>query len=381
MNAMKNYVIALVLCALVMAGSAYTQTKDSRNLDIEILENVLSKMMQHNISDISWNSEATGFYLPDFGYLFKTSANRMLFRTAPAFVEVKRNRFDRMHRELKKNRKDLDSLKVTLESMKNDIYIDEKTDSLYTVIVDDMKKKITEFMLRYASTLTPAFSDEKIVILVDLDNFTLGAKEHPSLHAWARVSDLAKNRGGKSGGSVISFSSNGGETGDVKNQISIFQSILNRMVSQPSRRASATYYQGVGAICFLNVPSALVSKSYKKALSLIYRDKKSDDEDVYIPMTIESNDKKESEEESEEKRLETYKQKVIDAIVKYGHTIDLKDNEHLIILLNTDNTFNFMHENSNDSFIIRVSAKDISAFSSGALTKKQFRNTIKVTAQ
>ena len=378
----RKYITALLAYLLMNTGISLCQT-NIHSSDITILEGVLDKVIYNKNLGWGWDSKTTGFYLNGFGYLFKTSGNRLFYVTKPEItVEVEKLR--NLREKLIRTRENKDSLKVVVENLKNNS-IDrlQKKDSLYSAGIKDIKQNVSDFLLRYASTLTPSFSGEKIAVLIDLNKSPFMKKQQStSLTAWALISDLNKYMGHNiTGKKFIHFSEGSTKYFKIDNQIDIFNEILEKSVSGYGHDFSGTYYKGLGAIFFLNVNAAASDESYNKSLSLIYGSKQDDNSNVYIPMTIKSGkspDKK-SLEKVKKEYFSQLKNKIITAVIKYGHTIDINPDESIIIVLNFNTAFSFMHREKPPAYIIRADRKDIIDFTSGKITKKILKTRIKVT--
>jgi len=378
----KNFITALLVYFLMNTGISFCQT-NTHDQDIAILEGVLDKIIYNRNLSWGWDSKTTGFYLNGFGYLFKTSASRLFYGASPE-IAVKVEKLHNLREQLTETRENIDSLKVIISNLKDEsINKSQNKDSVYSSSVENIKRNVSDFLLRYASTLKPSFNGEKIAVLVDLNKSPfMNKQQHTSLTAWALISDLNKylsdNGAGKK---IIHFSTGNKKYFHINNQIDIFNEILQKSISGFGHDFSGTYYKGVGAIFFLNVNSLVSNESYNKTLSLIYRSKKDKDSDVFVPMTIKSNKSgdKGSSDKTEKELVNQYKNKIIDAVTKYGHTIDLNPDESIIVVLNVNTAFSFMHKERPPSIIIRADRKDIIDFTKGKISRQNLKNRIKVT--
>jgi|GEM_PF-3423327 len=377
--------IFLTVVILTCSGLVLSQDIESRNTDIEILTDVLEKLLTSGSVSGSfgshWNSDVNGFYLNDFGYLFKTSTGSLYFSDVPFILRAEKLKLEKIREKLAKRRVTADSLSFVVESMQNNDNLYENSDSLYQKAMTGLKKQITEFMAKYASTLTPSFNNEKISVIVDLGTYSSGSDRPKTLTAWALISDLNKLRAQRgSWKKFIHFTTSDNKISETDRQIEIFEDILHRYVPSARSGSSGTYYRGIGAIFFLNTSSLFSTTEHSKSLSVIYNKKTDKNSGIYIPMEITSrNTDKNTQDKSEQEFRKELINQIKNAIVRYGHTIDIKDQEKIVILLNTDSAFNFMHKTSIPPTIIQVQKKYINDFIEGRITKNQLKKKISVT--
>ncbi len=370
---MKNIITAILI---LMTLSPFTQAQppdsDLRD-EIEIMESVLGSLMVKNTDGAGLNSDAKGFYIKGYGVIFNVAY------PVHGKISVIVKRLNGEKSKLKT------STRIEQAGVPDDE--DLKKDA-----TPEVKKALSVFFSKYASTMTGLKPDEKITIIADLNGFYFipsSQKENSPFQVIATLSakDIMEiKKSGLSSDQVekkIVFN----EIDTVDQDIAIFTNVLQTSLEQVKEGSQYSFMGNVK--CFYIKEHGILfmidsNIGLMKTIKMVTSKNNDKDKPMGVIVTTESNSPSSAPpvpsnivSGSFTLKAEDYKEyadKIVKVISKYGHTLsNIKPDEYVEVAMNFNR---FGNNNENSRGILRVKKGDIDDFNSGKIDFENFKKRV-----
>ncbi len=402
----KSCFTIFVLIMLCWSVSAFTQQnsidQQRMNKDLRIMEGILDKLLQGNISvyyNVSGRTKAV--YLPEFGIVFHIKQSIIFYN-----IQEARNNYEStlqvLSQKLNEQIKGLNTNTATElqpEPLKsNQMVLPEIAEALDTYsnqkiqekeeVIEKLKEDIVVFFRNYASAIGQLQSQDKLVVLVDLNNSQPRDSGNDILIGWVLKQDVDRYRQGQIDESDfekrVHFQFGNSES-DINTDIGILLEIFDRaMDSSPYQWNSSNtgvYLEGLGALIFMEVPLTIpfgrVFMREENGRSIAYG--------LNGQRLSEVRDGTEDTGMEEDEYVEKIQNELFELIASYGHTLRLQSQEWIILNVNLGNEYpriifsegylNY-EQKTPSRLILKLKKKDLDDYNRGAITLSSLKGRL-----
>lgn len=419
----KSIKLYLVLSMLIVLGwsiTAFTQQnafdQQRMNKDLRIMEGILDKLLQGNISvyyNVSGRTKAV--YLPEFGIVFNIKQglfsstifnenmqqqenhiqeilNHLEHNIQEREMEINtgvRNEFQ-TEQQIELDRSEMEKITEAMNAYSNQLLQKQEK------IIDELKENITVFFSNYVSAIGQLQSQDKLVVLVDLKNSQPRDSGNDILIGWVLKQDVDRYRQGQideSGFEGRVYFQFADTESDIDTDIGILLEIFDRaMDSSPywgNSISTGVYLEGLGALIFMEIPRTI---SFGSAINVynnyilnegrvLLREENGRPiaynwEGQRLGEVAQESDDQGSEDEDVERAnaeieyIESVQNELFELLASYGHTLRLPSQEWVILNANLGSRFiGFTNEEKTPSFfILKLKKKDLDDYNRGAIT-------------
>lgn len=395
------FIINVVLIVLLTPSlRAQNQDREAINQDIKTMEKVLDKILykDKNPAPRHFSPHNTkGVYIPEFGIIFHVQQN--------PFEQLRVKIFHNRMKRLKKLKSSFDTLYVKdeekaekIKEMKNkikegfvlphkdvdnDMYIvssiteeDEMIKSKEEII-QKLKEDIFLFFRKYASSLRNLNNNDKIALIIDLENWS--DTEEPNFFFTSQINFKVLDQYRKQEIQDVDLKSRvtyavSEPLGDINSNIEIMNEIINENleINQYFQRPlynNGFYFKNFGVIFFLEMPEyAFSPHKYKKYFNeFIYHDQ----EDM---------DKKQNDDNDKELKgkISELKDNIFHILATYGHTLQIKPEEYIIMNIDLGDKLLSIASDQPTGIIMKIRKQFLDDYYHGNISKDNLQKKFAV---
>jgi hypothetical protein len=369
---MKKLILTAAFILMILSPLVPAQPPDADLRDeIEVMEAVLGRLIDQNTNAMAlMGSDARGFYIKDYGVIFNVAYPAG--QKVSVFISSANNN--------EKPGPVTSPSKVEQFSLKGDEQKEKKD------VTPEVKKTLSTFFAKYASSITGLKPEEKISVVVDLKGFpfmpALQKDDSPSqLIATTTMKDILDMKKGSLSVEQIEKQIIFNEIDVVDQEAAIFSNVIETSLKQVKEdsglgfkgNVKSLYIKGHGIVFMVDSDLGMI-----KGVTMITKNlsgTRNETSDVLInadPKTLPGMAGGLFTLKADE--FKDYEEKLVKVISKYGHTLSkVKPDEYVEVALNF-NRFGNNKENSRD--IIKVKKADIDDLNSGKIDLENFRKRV-----
>lgn len=390
-----------ILLALSINLSSLAQDNNldikKMNRDIRIMEKILDKILSHkNNSSYFQPQSVKGIYMPEFGLIFHVQQSpfqKMRIKIMNKYM----NKFDETqtlygivqedHKESINNLKEMKEKRIEahiksgvparIKESDGNIIDKEKE------VIENLKSSLFIFFNRYASSLKQLNSNSKIAVIIDLDDWDItnsGNSYLTSLISFNNLNKYRSNKISKNDFKKLIVTEISKSDNKLASDIEIMNEIINEGLDfnhlhRPSYN-NGIYLKDLGVIFFMEIPRYspgyfITKKKLSKMNDLVWQieeDKTKPDKEKFLLQT----------EEKMNNQLSKLKDNIIDILASYGHTLQLKPEEYIIMNINLGEKF--MPLNSEEKIpsciIIKIRKKYLTQYYNDKISLKNLQKNM-----
>ncbi len=402
----KGMVISVILLISINVLAQESIIEEKRlHRDMRIMGGILGKLIAQEE-----NTHYPGYYigmspnimlLKGFGIVFYTHkssplTNDFLFggvtrnmktsysKTLENFLVMQ---YEEKSLESKKGKKsDIDSTEIKMLQKENEA-------------IETLKDNIICFFKKYVPAIRQLKDDDRIAIIVKLDNWR--NKKYQDSFLKAMVTKQAVDLYRKNRISYADFQKRivfqlREEKSDITKDIDIMSEILSRgLDSSTYWRPSSyrgTYMENFGVIFFLNIPSRFLTLSIvstdtpdvvlTKTITNSSKEYQTSKEEIFdlkgklITITEKEKKKKKDREKEINKSIKELQDELFDLLASYGHTLRIKPEEWVVLNVNMGNNLFYPRNSDNSHFILQIKKKYLDYYYKGTITIDELRKKL-----
>ena len=353
----------------VCLGQKISVDRNRMNRDIRIMEGILDKLFDGKSYWRFTQGNTQGMYLEGFGVAFHANKERpvqsYVFPILEEDLSKLREEKERIQEEVMEIYDRHEALQEEMEQARIKARTARKRDKLYTLpasedeaewdslyvspeetledekkAIQDLKDNILVFFQNYASAIGQLRPDDRIAVLVNLDDWEITRTGNAFLIGWIAWQDVERYRRKQMSKSDfeknIHFQLTDSET-DIHTDIDIMTEILHRaMAPFPFRGThvnNGLHLDGLGAIFFIDFPGRFIHSDDEHLMVVTGKDVEGDV--TYYSYGYKT-EKEEKEEEQERKDyIQDVRDDILEILASYGHTLRLDPNESIIFSIDT----------------------------------------------
>jgi hypothetical protein len=247
--------------------------------------------------------------------------------------------------------------------------------------IERYKESIILFFRNYVSALGQLQPQDRIAVLIRLEDWQSLDSENSFLSAWISKQDIDRYRRNELNDSDfvkrIHFQLTDTET-DIDTDITILSEIFDRAMNLSTYwgrlSSSGVYLDGFGALFFMELPNGCLTKD---AFSFVISSDRGNAVAYSIngqKMKAQMDRKKKTEEES----LQEVQDTLFEVMASYGHTLRLKPQEWIVLEVNVGGKwFLFDRDRQSPSHLIfKLKKKDLDDYNRSMISLSDLRNKL-----
>ena len=241
--------------------------------------------------------------------------------------------------------------------------------------LDNLKENIFVFFRNYTSAIGQLKPEDRIAVLINLNDWEMTDNENAFLTAWITREDVNRYRRNQVNASdfrkLIHYQLADSET-DIDLDISILSEIFDRAMNtstfwgKPSN--NGIYINGLGALLFMDLPQLNVTGLGVEDIFMLAGTGKN--KTVVVSPTKKG--------KTEKDYLKEVEDELFELVASYGHTLRLKPQERIVLDINLGSRSLYYSGNKKDPsrLIFQLKKKDLDDYNSGIISLRALRGKL-----
>jgi len=370
--------IFMILMPLTIQGQSAQIDSFRLKRDLRIMEGILDKLLDQDNSNMRFSGNPKGIYIPDYGMVF-------FIEKPQPFHPVLLNTLDKDIGQLMANGTEF-SKKV--ENKHNRLFSDKKFSDLHKEAeklekesLEKIKSGITEFFSHYVSSASLLKGSDRIAVLVHLNRWRSMTQDNSFLTAWIQQKYAEALRQSHGNNlhllSNIHFDLNAGNASiakDIDIMTEIFDQAIATGTSPRYSSTSGLYLNGLGALLFMDIQPGFRFGNPDTSFSIVIHNRG----DAVSGYSLTANTKNAGEKTTTRIELQKLGDELLDLMASYGHTIQIKPEEQIIIEVNLGPKISFFGSEFNDPSAMRMqlTKRDLDAYNQGKINLKSLKDKL-----
>ena len=398
---------------LILTVGAVGQTSDFNqerlNRDLRIMEGVLDRLLKGKTYRRYFNGHTRAVYLPNFGVVFHMSQrgpmhHELGFTLRKQFEEVHEmaRSAQKEHAELRQRmeekREDMQKAFETAEEVEELDVPEEDIDAVDEFVLDSdkiieeenktidaFKDYIIVFFRNYSPAIGQLRPQDRIAVLINLDDWESVDSENAFLTAWVTKQDVDRYRLNRMRDDefekYVHFQRTDSES-DIDKDISILSEIFDRAMDTSSfweeSSNNGIYLSGLGALLFMELPSMFfASPEGENMISVLVRENNRNAV-IYTPERRRPNNRKKEKQKTQDEILQEIEDELFELVASYGHTLRIKSQESVIVNVGLGSGLYPLHEEQKtpSRLILQLNKKDLDDYNRGVITLSSLKQKL-----